>query len=113
MEIVNKLKKISSAEIDRSLKHEKEVLRLANKYPKKRDQLLCSKVPTKTSAEMLRDSPGRLQIDCVEHCGMNTAGQYINSLSIVDIFSGWWEGDGIIGNGQERALIAIDETHIR
>lgn len=112
-EVAIKLKKISSAEIDRSLKHEKEVLLLKNKYAKKRDTLLCSKVPTKTSSEFLRDSPGRLQVDCVEHCGMNAAGEYANSLSIVDVFSGWWEGDAMIGKGQERALAAIDGARLR
>lgn len=112
-ETAEKLKKISSAEIDRSLKHEKEVLRLKSKYAKKPNRFLCSKVPTKTSAEILRDTPGRLQVDCVEHCGMNAAGQYVNSLSIVDVFSGWWEGDAMMGKGQERALVAIDEARLR
>lgn len=112
-EVAAKLKKISVAEIDRSLQHEKEVLRLKEKYAKKRDQLLCSKVPTKTSDEMDRTTPGRMQVDCVEHCGSNASGQYVNSLSIVDIFSGWWEGDAMMGKGQERALTAIDEARMR
>lgn len=112
-EVAEKLKKISPAEIDRSLKHEKEVLRLKEKYAKKRDQLLCSKVPTKTSDEMDRTTPGRMQVDCVEHCGSNASGEYVNSLSIVDIFSGWWEGDAMMGKGQERALTAMDEARMR
>lgn len=112
-EVAAKLKKISPAEIDRSLKHEKEVLRLKEKYAKKRDQLLCSKVPTKTSDEVDRTTPGRMQVDCVEHCGSNASGEYVNSLSIVDIFSGWWEGDAMMGKGQERTLTAIDEARMR
>jgi len=112
-EVAAKLKKISPAEIDRSLQHEKEVLRLKEKYAKKRDQLLCSKVPTKTSDEMDRTAPGRMQVDCVEHCGSNASGEYVNSLSIVDIFSGWWEGDAMIGKGHERALRAMDEARER
>ena len=112
-EIAGKLKKISPAEIDRSLKHEKEVLLFRGKYAKRRDAFLCSKVPVKTSAEILRDAPGRVQIDCVEHCGMNASGEYVNSLSIVDVFSGWWEGDGVMGKGQTRALLAIDEARRR
>lgn len=112
-EVGEKLKKISASEIDRSLKHEKEVLLLKNKYAKKRDTLLCSKVPTKTSAEILRDSPGRMQVDCVEHCGTNASGEYVNSLSVVDVFSGWWEGDALMGKGQERALSGIDGARKR
>lgn len=112
-EVAKKLREISSAEIDRSLKHEKEVLRLKSKYLKKPNRFLCSKVPTKTSAEMRRDAPGRMQVDCVEHCGSNASGEYVNSLSIVDVFSGWWEGDAMMGKGQERALSAINEARLR
>jgi hypothetical protein len=112
-EVAQKLKTISASEIDRSLKHEKEVMCLKNTYAKKHDTLLCSKVPTKTSAEMLRDKPGRIQVDCVEHCGMSASGEYVNSLSTVDIFTGWWEGDAMMGKGQERALSSMDEARIR
>lgn len=112
-EVAKKLGKISSAEIDRSLKHEKEVLRLKSKYAKAPNRFLCSKVPTKTSAEIRRDAPGRMQVDCVEHCGSNASGEYVNSLSIVDVFSGWREGDAMMGKGQERALAAIDEARLR
>jgi hypothetical protein len=112
-EVAEKLKRISPSEIDRSLKHEKEVLLLQNKYAKKRNTTLFSLVSTKTSMEIMRDTPGRLQVDCVEHCGANASGEYVNSLSLVDIFSGWWEGDAMMGKGQERALTAMDEARKR
>lgn len=112
-EVAAKLKRISPAEIDRSLQHEKEVLHLNEAYAKKRSPLLCAKVPTKTSEEMKRDTPGRMQVDCVEHCGSNASGDYVNSLSIVDVCSGWWEGDAMVGKGQKRALSAIDEARRR
>lgn len=112
-EVIIKLKKISSAEIDRSLAHEKEVIRQKNKYTIRPNRFLCSKVPTKTSAEIARDHPGRIQIDCVEHCGTNAAGEYLNSLTTVDIFSGWWEGAVLMGKGQERALVGIHDARER
>ena len=112
-ETAEKLKTIVPSTIDEKLKHEKEVEMQKHKYKKKCDSLLCSKVPTKTSAELDRESPGVEQIDFVEHCGASASGEYVNSLSIVDIFSGWWEGDGVMGKGQERALEAIDEARKR
>ena len=112
-ETAGKLKTIVPSTIDEKLKHEKEVEMQKNKYKKKCDSLLCSKVPTKTSAELDRENPGVEQIDFVEHCGASAAGEYVNSLSIVDIFSGWWEGDGVMGKGQGRALKAIDEARKR
>ena len=108
-----KLKEMVSSTIDLKLEHEKEVEWQKRKYGGKRSPLLCSKVPTKTSAELDRENPGVVQIDFVENCGASAAGEYVNSLSIVDIFSGWWEGDAVMGKGQERALTAIDLARTR
>lgn len=33
--------------------------------------------------------PGFTQADTVAHCGTTTAGQYVNSLTLTDLFSGW------------------------
>lgn len=110
-ETLKKIQKITPSTIDLKLSHEKEVMMNKRKYSSKRNFLIASKVPTKTSAEQDRETPGTEQIDCVEHCGTNAAGDYVNSLSIVDIFCGWWEGDAVMGKGQERALAAIKGLH--
>ena len=112
-ETLFKLQRIAPSTIDTKLKHEKEVLMNKRKYASKRNFLIASKVPTKTSAEQDRSTPGQEQIDCVEHCGTFAAGDYVNTLSIVDIFSGWWEGEAIMGKGQERALVSINEARKR
>lgn len=106
--IAEKLKEVGSATIDRKLKHEKEVMKMDRKYKNNRNFPLKDEVPVKTSDELDRTKPGTVQIDFVEHCGSSASGQYINSLSIVDIHSGWWTGTAVMGKGQERALIAID-----
>ena len=108
-----KLRGMAPSTIDLKLEHEKDVEWQKRKYGGKRNPLLCSKAPTKTSAELDRENPGVEQIDFVESCGASAAGEYVNSLSIVDIFSGWWEGDAVMGKGQERALAAIDLARTR
>lgn len=112
-ETLAKLLEITSSTIDKKLAHEKEVLRNKRKYASKRNFLIASMVPTKTSAEQDRTIPGMMQVDCVEHCGTSASGEYINTLSVVDIFSGWWEGGAIIGKGQERALATLDCARMR
>jgi hypothetical protein len=112
-ETLLKLQRITPSTIDKKLAHEKEVLMNKRKYASKRNFLVRSLVPTKTSAEQDRSAPGQEQIDCVEHCGTFAAGDYVNTLSIVDIYSGWWEGEAIMGKGQERALAAIGATRMR
>lgn len=112
-ETVSKLKNISSASIDRKLEHEKHVLWQKRKYKKNRDPLLNQMVLIKTSAEMDRSKPGTIQTDCVEHCGSSASGEFINTLNNVDLFSGWWEGEAVMGKGQARTFEAIENTNKR
>lgn len=112
-EVLLKLQKITPSTIDKKLAHEKEVLMNKRKYASKRNVLVRNLVPTKTSAEQDRSAPGQEQIDCVEHCGTSAFGDYVNTLSVVDIYSGWWEVEAIMGKGQERALKAIEVARTR
>jgi len=105
-ETAYKLKKMGLATIDRKLKHEKEVLLLNRKY-KNRNPLLSHRVPVKVSADFDRNIVGHNQIDFVEHCGTSTAGEYVNSMSFVDVCSGWWESEAVMGKGQQRAFEAL------
>lgn len=112
-ETLLKLQQITPSTIDLKLAHEKEVLRIRRKYSSQRNSLIASHVPTKTSEEQDRDTPGTQQVDCVEHCGMYAGGDYVNTMAVVDICSGWWEGDAIMGKGQERAFTALKEARGR
>lgn len=111
-EIADKLKKIKSATIDRRLNHEKEVLKLKEKYHKK-SSFLLSTIPVKTIADFDRNIIGNEQVDFVESCGASASGEYVNNLSICDIFSSWWEGEAILGKGQQRALTGLDNCRVR
>jgi hypothetical protein len=112
-ETAAKLKTITSSTIDKKLEHEKEVVRAKRKYRPTHSFPLKREVPTKTAAEMDRENPGMEQIDCVEHCGSSAAGEYVNSLSVADIFSGWWEGDAVMGMGKQRTQDAVEEARGR
>ncbi|NOQ68204.1 hypothetical protein GQ568_02065 [Patescibacteria group bacterium] len=111
-EVAEKLKKMRSATIDRRLDHEKEVLKLKEKYRKK-SSFLLSNVPVKTSADFDRNIIGNEQVDFVESCGSSASGEYVNNMSICDIFSSWWEGEAVMGKGQQRALLALDRIRKR
>lgn len=111
-EVAEKLKKMKSATIDRKLDHEKEVLKLKEKY-KKKSSFLLSSVPIKTSADFDRNIVGNVQVDFVESCGCSASGEYVNNLSICDIFSSWWEGLAVMGKGQQGAIKALDNCRKR
>lgn len=41
--------------------------------------------------------PGRFEVDLVHHCGSSTAGQYVHSLHMVDVATGWSERVATLG----------------
>jgi hypothetical protein len=104
--VEEKLRNIGVATIDRKLKHEKEVLLLSQKYSKK-SPLLCHQVPVKTSADFDRNIIGHTEVDFVESNGSSASGEYVNNLSVVEVATGWWEGEAVMGKSQERAVEAI------
>lgn len=107
-EVAAKLKKISFRTIDEKLKHQKEVERQKRKYHQKNNPLLYQKIPVKISDEQDRTRLGNIQIDLVEHCGASASGEYLNTLSTVDLLSSWWEGEAVMGRGQARTGEALE-----
>ena len=97
-EVAEKLKKISPKTIDRALKHQKQVLHRERKYHRGNNPLIYQEVPIKAGG-WDRSLVGQVQIDLVLHCGSSASGLFINSLSVVDIATGWWEAEGIMGSG--------------
>ena len=112
-EVVLKLKMISSATIDRKLKHQREVLHLLkSKTGPKPGYILKQKIPIKLT-EWDTSVVGYSEIDLVVHCGSSTLGEYVNTLSTTEISSGWWEGEAIMGKSQEHSFWALKEIRKR
>lgn len=89
-EIKSKLVTISPAHIDRLLVKDKAELRLKGESLTKPIDGLLSRIPVRSyySAEE-KATPGYLQVDTVHHCGRFTVGEYLLTLSAVDVESGW------------------------
>lgn len=112
-EVSKKLQRISSATIDRKLRHQKEVLHLLRrKGHSKNKSLLYQKIPIRLN-DWDTSIIGNLGLDFVEHCGSSKRGEYVNSLSTTDIASGWWEGEGVMGRGQYPTLEALKRIRKR
>jgi len=112
-EVASKLQRIGFRTIDEKLKHAKEVERQKQKYHRKIHPLLYEKVPVKVFGEQDRTKAGQIQVDLVEHCGSSAAGEFLCTLSTTDIALGWWEGEAIMGKGQERTLEGLDRAKDR
>jgi len=96
-EVALKLKRMSSATIDRKLKHQREVLHLLrSKGGPKPGSLLKRKIPIRLT-EWDTSKVGYVEMDLVVRCGSSTFGEYINTLSNTELSSGWWEAEAIMG----------------
>jgi hypothetical protein len=69
--------------------------------------LLKAAIAIRTFADWDDKRPGFLEIDLVAHCGESTEGFYLNTLTAVDVATGWVECQGVWGKGQERVGSAI------
>jgi len=43
-------------------------------------------------------------MDMVFHCGSSTAGEFSSSLSTLEISTGWWEAEAVMGRAQSRTF---------
>lgn len=111
-ETAKKLKRISPKTIDRKLKPTKESLHLKRKYHKKNHPWLYHQIPVRGN-DWDRSRLGQEQIDLVEHCGSSAAGEFVYTLCVTDVSSGWWEGQAVMGRGQAGVLQALDKARNR
>lgn len=107
-DMAEKLKSISSAEIDRSLAAHKEKERLKVKYHKKAHPFLYQKIPVKIAADQDRNILGTIQIDMVEHCGQRAEGEYIYTLSTTDLATNWWQGGAVLTKAMRGVVSVLD-----
>ena len=111
--IAARLVQISAKTIDRLLRQEKKVRRVNQPRSQRVHPLLYQKIPVKVAADWDTREVGNVQVDYVEHCGRSTGGQYIHTVSTVDIASGWWEGEPIPARTQEATREALDRIRKR
>lgn len=82
------LHQISSSTIDRVLRKH----RLENE--KGRTSTVVSMLKNRIPIELLDSEvmePGFIEADTVVHCGTSLAGEFVNTLTMTDIYSGWTE----------------------
>lgn len=82
------LTEISPATIDRHLEKFREIARrgLSSTNP----SLLKNMIPIELLDHQIKE-PGFIEADTVAHCGTSLAGEFINTLTMTDVFTGWTE----------------------
>jgi hypothetical protein len=105
------LLQMSSATIDRCLgpAHFEHPHGLSTTKP---GSLLKKAIPVRTYTPWNEDQPGFLEIDLVAHCGGSVEGQYINTLTCVDLSTGWIECLAVHHRSQQAVFEAIQTMRI-
>lgn len=105
------LREISPATIDRIL------AKFRGKYTKRGlcttrpGSIIRDLIPIKTN-QWDENRPGFIEVDLVAHCGTSVAGEYINTLDIVDIATGWTSQRAVWGKGEINTFKAIREIEL-
>lgn len=102
------LLRMSAATIDRKLRRFRQPggRGLSTTKP---GTLLKHAIPVRTFADWEDARPGFVEMDLVAHCGETTAGQYLHTLTAVDVATGWTECLVLRHRSQEAVSAAIDE----
>ena len=99
------LKTISASTIDRHLAEFREKTRrrgLSATSP----SLIKNKIPLKLLDETV-NAPGYIEADTVAHCGTSLAGDFINTLTMTDLYSGWTENRAVWKKESRTVMGAI------
>jgi len=103
VEIEEKLGAISRSTVQRLLERfQQDTPKLPRRRPQPPNRLL-REVPM-GRLSWATDVPGSFETDLVHHCGSAAVGDYIHTLQLVDIASGWSERVAVLGRSQEAMV---------
>jgi len=69
--------------------------------------LLKKSIPIRTFIDWNEQQPGFVEVDLVAHCGDTTAGVYVNTLCLVDIYTHWCGLAALPNKGQIATFNAL------
>ena len=98
---------MSPATADRLLKDARRISELRGRSTTKPGSLRKNDIPIRLGTQWEEDKPGYMEMDLVAHCGETTAGDYVNTLDMTDICSGWTETAAVINRAQVHVFAAI------
>lgn len=107
--VLDKLRTISSKTLDRRLKRERQIRRIdRSRGTTRHGSLLKSSIPIRIT-NWDTNKVGFMEMDTVAHNGGDPSGQFIYSLDMVEIYSGWSEQYAVLGKGETGVIRAINK----
>jgi hypothetical protein len=111
-EVEGKLRAVSASTIDRLLGSVRRAgaRGISTTRP---GALLKHQIAVRTFADWDDTRPGFTEIDLVAHCGGDTSGEYVYTLTLTDIATGWVELAAIRNRSEEAVTVALDRLRVR
>ncbi len=106
--VEQQLRTISPSTIDRRLQGRKRRLKRRLYGRTKPGTLLKHHIPIKTDHWDVT-TPGFTEIDLVSHSGNSADGEFVQSLNLTDIHTGWSESRAVMGKSQTVVRPALEE----
>ena len=107
-EVEAQLLQMSARQMDRRLAGKKRRLKGRIYGRTKPGTLLKHHIPIKTDHWDVKE-PGSCEIDLVSHSGPHASGEFVYSLNLTDIHTGWCETRAIMGKGETGVVDALDD----
>jgi len=103
----DKLLSISAATVDRLLHETRHGDKQSGAVTTRPGALIKNLVPIRTFSEWDDCRPGFIEADLVAHCGDDTGGSFLHTLTMTDVASGWTECMALLFRDQETTLRGI------
>jgi hypothetical protein len=108
-ELLAKLEQISISTVKRLLRRiRQDEARLPRKGPRRANTRLrdipMKRIPWDTV------TPGHFEVDLVHHCGPTTSGEYMCTLQLIDIATGWSERVAVLGRSYQVMQNAFERV---
>lgn len=105
------LLQMSSSTIDRRLKDYRDGKTLRG-ISATTSTWIKSKIPIKLLDHEIKE-PGFIESDTVAHCGASLSGEFVNSLTMTDLYSGWTENRAILTKTSDQIIKQIHSIEKR
>jgi len=109
----DKLLAMSIATVDRLLEKQRHVRRRKAQSTTRAGTLLKNQIPVRHELWPEDTVPGYEEMDFVAHCGEKNAGDYVATLSTIDIATTWIEHAAILGRSKQRTVVALENMEKR
>lgn len=107
-EVESQLLRMSPRQMDRRLAGKKRKVGRRIYGRTKPGSLLKHQIPVRTDNWDVKE-PGYCEIDLVPHSGPSASGEFIYSLNVTDIHTGWDATRAIMGKGETGVVAALDD----